>query len=160
MHLHGFYYHVDGTGDAERYKSYNEAESPQTRFVDTGQTFDMTWLPGRPVGGYFTAICWFICRLRNGKCLWGSRNKVRLRQLPMNIPIRQRRSTWAWEAWYSALQCWAEAKTRSRQLGMLNGNYNSPSMNAAAASGQPTPSNCETSPPSLRRHCRNRRLRN
>lgn len=50
MHLHGFYYHVDGTGDAERYKSYNEAERPQivTRFVDTGQTFDMTWLPERP----------------------------------------------------------------------------------------------------------------
>jgi FtsP/CotA-like multicopper oxidase with cupredoxin domain len=50
MHLHGFYYHVDGTGDAERYKSYNEAEKPQivTRFVDTGQTFDMTWLPERP----------------------------------------------------------------------------------------------------------------
>jgi manganese oxidase len=50
MHLHGFYYHVDGTGDAERYQSYSEAERPQvvTRFVDTGQTFDMTWLPGRP----------------------------------------------------------------------------------------------------------------
>ena len=50
MHLHGFYYHVDGTGDAERYKSYNEAEKPEivTRFLDTGQTFDMTWLPQRP----------------------------------------------------------------------------------------------------------------
>jgi FtsP/CotA-like multicopper oxidase with cupredoxin domain len=50
MHLHGFYYHVDGTGDGERYKSYDEAERPQivTRFVDTGQTFDMSWLPERP----------------------------------------------------------------------------------------------------------------
>jgi FtsP/CotA-like multicopper oxidase with cupredoxin domain len=50
MHLHGFFYHVDSTGDAERYRSYSEAERPQivTRFVDTGQTFDMTWLPERP----------------------------------------------------------------------------------------------------------------
>lgn len=50
MHLHGFYYHVDGTGDAERYKPYHEGERPQivTRFVDSGQTFDMTWLAERP----------------------------------------------------------------------------------------------------------------
>jgi manganese oxidase len=50
MHLHGFFYHVDGTGDAERYRPYSEAERPEivTRFVDTGQTFDMTWLPERP----------------------------------------------------------------------------------------------------------------
>ena len=49
MHLHGFYYHVDGIGDAERYKSYNEAERPLivTRFMETGQTFDMTWVPER-----------------------------------------------------------------------------------------------------------------
>jgi FtsP/CotA-like multicopper oxidase with cupredoxin domain len=49
MHLHGFYYHLDGAGDAERYKSYNEAERPLivTRFMETGQTFDMTWVPER-----------------------------------------------------------------------------------------------------------------
>lgn len=49
MHLHGFYYHLDGVGDAERYKSYNEAERPLivTRFMETGQTFDMTWVPER-----------------------------------------------------------------------------------------------------------------
>jgi manganese oxidase len=49
MHLHGFYYYLDGIGDAERYKSYNDAERPLivTRFMETGQTFDMTWVPDR-----------------------------------------------------------------------------------------------------------------
>jgi FtsP/CotA-like multicopper oxidase with cupredoxin domain len=49
MHLHGFYYHLDGVGDAERYRPYNEAERPLivTRFMETGQTFDMTWVPER-----------------------------------------------------------------------------------------------------------------
>jgi FtsP/CotA-like multicopper oxidase with cupredoxin domain len=49
MHLHGFYYHLDGIGDAERYKSYDEAERPLivTEFLGSGQTFDMTWVPKR-----------------------------------------------------------------------------------------------------------------
>jgi FtsP/CotA-like multicopper oxidase with cupredoxin domain len=49
MHLHGFYYHLNGIGDAERYKSYNEAERPLivTTFMGSGQTFDMTWVPER-----------------------------------------------------------------------------------------------------------------
>jgi FtsP/CotA-like multicopper oxidase with cupredoxin domain len=49
MHLHGFYYHLDGIGDAERYKPFNQTERPLivTRFVETGQTFDMTWVPER-----------------------------------------------------------------------------------------------------------------
>ena len=49
MHLHGFFYHLDGVGDAERYKSYSDAERPLivTRFMDTGQIFDMTWVPER-----------------------------------------------------------------------------------------------------------------
>ena len=49
MHLHGFYFHLDGIGDAERYKPYNEGERPQivTTRVGTGQTFDMTWVPER-----------------------------------------------------------------------------------------------------------------
>ena len=49
MHLHGFYYHLDGVGDAEQYKSYKEAERPLivTKFIETGQNFDMTWVPER-----------------------------------------------------------------------------------------------------------------
>jgi manganese oxidase len=49
MHLHGFYYYVDGGGDAERHKSYNEAERPLivTKLMEPGQTFDMTWVAER-----------------------------------------------------------------------------------------------------------------
>jgi FtsP/CotA-like multicopper oxidase with cupredoxin domain len=49
MHLHGFYYHLDGVGDAERYKSYKEVERPLivTKFIESGQNFDMTWVPER-----------------------------------------------------------------------------------------------------------------
>ena len=49
MHLHGFYYHLDGIGDAERHQTYVEAERPLivTRFREAGETFDMTWVPER-----------------------------------------------------------------------------------------------------------------
>lgn len=49
LHLHGFYYHLDGIGNAEQYKAYNEGERPLivTKFIETGQTFDMTWVPER-----------------------------------------------------------------------------------------------------------------
>jgi manganese oxidase len=49
MHLHGFYYHLNGIGDAEGYKSYDDTERPliATKFMETGQTFDMTWVPER-----------------------------------------------------------------------------------------------------------------
>ena len=48
MHLHGFYYHLNGIGDAERYKSYAaERLLVVTRVMETGQTFDMTWVPER-----------------------------------------------------------------------------------------------------------------
>jgi FtsP/CotA-like multicopper oxidase with cupredoxin domain len=49
MHLHGFYYRLDAVGDAERYKSYNDAERLLivTRHMEAGQTFDMTWVPER-----------------------------------------------------------------------------------------------------------------
>jgi len=49
MHLHGFYYRLDGIGDAERYQSYKEAERPLivTKLIETGQNFDMTWVPER-----------------------------------------------------------------------------------------------------------------
>lgn len=48
MHLHGFYYQVDGGGDGEHY-GYSETERPLivTHLVETGETFDMTWVPER-----------------------------------------------------------------------------------------------------------------
>jgi FtsP/CotA-like multicopper oxidase with cupredoxin domain len=49
MHLHGFYFHVDGTGDGESEHHYNEAERrlAVTELVPGGHSFDMTWLPER-----------------------------------------------------------------------------------------------------------------
>jgi FtsP/CotA-like multicopper oxidase with cupredoxin domain len=49
MHLHGFYYHLDGIGDGEHHQAYTQAERPMivTRLVESGQTFDMTWVPDR-----------------------------------------------------------------------------------------------------------------
>lgn len=63
MHLHGFYYLLDGIGDAERYKPYNEAERPLivTRFMETGQTFDMTWVPER--GGRWLFHCHMLIHM-------------------------------------------------------------------------------------------------
>jgi FtsP/CotA-like multicopper oxidase with cupredoxin domain len=50
MHLHGFYYHLDATGDGEHFQAYKEVERPLivTRLVNGGETFDMTWVPERP----------------------------------------------------------------------------------------------------------------
>jgi len=50
MHLHGFYYHIDAVGDAEKTHHYKEDERPRlvTQHMRRGRTFDMTWVPTRP----------------------------------------------------------------------------------------------------------------
>ena len=50
MHLHGFFYTVVGAGDSEHFKYYPPEEQRRvvTEHVDTGQTYDMTWVPERP----------------------------------------------------------------------------------------------------------------
>jgi manganese oxidase len=50
MHLHGFFYTVTGTGDSERFEEYASGQERHvvTEHIDTGQTFEMTWLPERP----------------------------------------------------------------------------------------------------------------
>lgn len=49
LHLHGFFYRLDGFGDAERYNPYHGTDRPLvvTKFIEAGQTFDMTWIPER-----------------------------------------------------------------------------------------------------------------
>ena len=49
MHLHGFYFHIDATGDSETAHQYSEAERRMavTELVRAGHTFDMTWAPER-----------------------------------------------------------------------------------------------------------------
>jgi hypothetical protein len=50
MHLHGFFYAITGVGDSERFARYAPGQERQvvTEHIDTGQTFDMTWVPERP----------------------------------------------------------------------------------------------------------------
>ena len=50
LHLHGFYFQVDGVGDGERFERYPENEQPigVTEHIDPGHVFEMTWTPERP----------------------------------------------------------------------------------------------------------------
>jgi FtsP/CotA-like multicopper oxidase with cupredoxin domain len=49
MHLHGFYFTVDGVGDSSSFVRYSEAQRRHavTEGIDFGHTFDMTWTPDR-----------------------------------------------------------------------------------------------------------------
>ncbi len=49
MHLHGFYFTVDGEGDGERYETYPQEQRRRavTQRVDPGHAFEMTWTPER-----------------------------------------------------------------------------------------------------------------
>jgi len=49
LHLHGFYFTVDGEGDGERYVSYSQERRrlAVTEHVDPGQVFEMSWTPER-----------------------------------------------------------------------------------------------------------------
>ena len=49
MHLHGFFFKVDGVGDGEHYLRYPEEQRRQqvTELIDPGHTFEMSWVPER-----------------------------------------------------------------------------------------------------------------
>jgi FtsP/CotA-like multicopper oxidase with cupredoxin domain len=49
MHLHGFYFIVDGVGDGERFERYTPEQRrvAVTEHVDIGHVFEMTWTPER-----------------------------------------------------------------------------------------------------------------
>lgn len=49
MHLHGFFFDVDGVGDGETFTSYapDQRRLVVTEHVDAGHTFNMTWTPER-----------------------------------------------------------------------------------------------------------------
>ncbi len=49
MHLHGFFFTVDGVGDPARFVRYSESQRRKavTEGVDPGHTFEMTWTPER-----------------------------------------------------------------------------------------------------------------
>jgi manganese oxidase len=49
MHLHGFFFTVDGEGDGERFEKYaaDQRYLAVTEHIDVGHTFDLTWTPDR-----------------------------------------------------------------------------------------------------------------
>ena len=49
MHLHGFYFRVNGISDGEHSTNYDVAHTPEvvTQHFNPGETFDMTWIPDR-----------------------------------------------------------------------------------------------------------------
>jgi len=49
MHLHGFFFTVDGVGDGERFAQYSPEERrlAVTEHIAVGHVFDMTWTPER-----------------------------------------------------------------------------------------------------------------
>ena len=49
MHLHGFYFDVDGAGDGETYRQYSgdDRRHVVTEQIDPGHAYDMTWTPER-----------------------------------------------------------------------------------------------------------------
>jgi len=49
MHLHGFYFTVDGVGDGERFERYSQEQRRLgvTEHIDGGHVFDMTWTADR-----------------------------------------------------------------------------------------------------------------
>lgn len=50
MHLHGFYFNVESTGDAHREHAYAATERPLvvTQLMQPGETMRVSWLPERP----------------------------------------------------------------------------------------------------------------
>jgi FtsP/CotA-like multicopper oxidase with cupredoxin domain len=49
MHLHGFFFTVDGVGDSSRFVRYSESQRRKavTEGIDSGHSFEMTWVPDR-----------------------------------------------------------------------------------------------------------------
>ena len=57
MHMHGFYFQVNGTGDQNHFTAYQPSARPMvvTQEMPLGGTFDMTWVPERP--GHWIMHC-------------------------------------------------------------------------------------------------------
>jgi manganese oxidase len=69
MHLHGFYFTVDGEGDGEHYESYSEKQQYRavTEHVDPGHVFEMTWTPDR--AGNWLFHCHMLTHMSPAKVL-------------------------------------------------------------------------------------------
>lgn len=66
MHMHGFYFQVNGIGDQDHFAAYKPAERPTvvTQEMPPGATFDMAWTPERP--GHWIMHCHFTIHMMIG----------------------------------------------------------------------------------------------
>jgi FtsP/CotA-like multicopper oxidase with cupredoxin domain len=66
MHMHGFYFQVNGVGDQDHFAAYKPVERPMvvTQEMLPGGTFDMTWTPERP--GHWIMHCHFTIHMMIG----------------------------------------------------------------------------------------------
>lgn len=71
MHLHGFYFQVNGTGDQDRFVAYKPSERPHvvTQELPPNGTFNMTWVPERP--GHWIMHCHFTIHMMMPETLPG-----------------------------------------------------------------------------------------
>ena len=69
MHLHGFYFTLDGEGDGERYESYSQEYRRRavTQHIDSGHVFEMTWTPER--AGNWLFHCHMLVHMSPAKAL-------------------------------------------------------------------------------------------
>ena len=69
MHLHGFFFDVDGVGDGEHYERYSEDQRRKavTELIDVGHVFDMTWTPDR--AGNWLFHCHMVVHMLPSECL-------------------------------------------------------------------------------------------
>jgi manganese oxidase len=69
MHLHGFFFTVDGVGDGEHYQRYSEELRRQgvTEAIESGHVFEMTWVPER--AGNWLFHCHMMMHMSDPKTL-------------------------------------------------------------------------------------------
>jgi FtsP/CotA-like multicopper oxidase with cupredoxin domain len=71
MHLHGFYFQVDGIGDQDHFLSYSPSEQQTvvTQEMPLGGTFTMVWIPERP--GHWLMHCHMTMHMMQPESLPG-----------------------------------------------------------------------------------------
>jgi manganese oxidase len=69
MHLHGFYFTLDGEGDGEHYESYSQEQRRRvvTQHIDSGHVFEMTWTTER--AGNWLFHCHMLVHMSPSKAL-------------------------------------------------------------------------------------------
>lgn len=76
MHLHGFFFTVDGVGDPAHFVHFPESQRRKavTEHIDSGHAFDMTWTPDR--GGNWLFHCHMVGHMAPQRPLHPANSKL------------------------------------------------------------------------------------